>query len=243
MAPFHCDVLAFSYSFESAGPAALVVPGEQRVGVEVDRVADLVDLAGVVQRHDVLEVVHVGLERRSSVAWFRSGAIGVPPGSYGVQGAGVHCTTRMTMPLPQLPTQLPLTRDRIVEEAMALVDEEGPDALSMRRLAVRLGTSTMSTYHHLPDKRSLLEAIAEQVMAELETPDDDVAMGRGPPPDVVVVPVTHPTSSQRLPVAPGRLTARRAAAHRGRGIAAIATGFRPSTRCSSSAPSSDTCSA
>ncbi len=71
------------------------------------------------------------------------------------------------------PPQLPLTRDRIVDEAMALVAEEGPDALSMRRLAVRLGTSTMSTYHHLPDKSSLLEAIAEQVMAELENPDDD----------------------------------------------------------------------
>jgi AcrR family transcriptional regulator len=45
----------------------------------------------------------------------------------------------------------------------------------MRRLAARLGTSTMSTYHHVPDKRTLIEAIAERIMSELEQPPDDVA--------------------------------------------------------------------
>jgi AcrR family transcriptional regulator len=52
----------------------------------------------------------------------------------------------------------------------------------MRRLAARLGTSTMSTYHHVPDKQALIEAIAERVMSELEHPPDDVpweeAVGR-----------------------------------------------------------------
>jgi AcrR family transcriptional regulator len=66
---------------------------------------------------------------------------------------------------------IPLTRDRIVEEAIALVDAEGANALSMRRLAVRLGTSTMSTYHHIPDKQALRDAIAERVMADLAEPD------------------------------------------------------------------------
>jgi AcrR family transcriptional regulator len=73
-----------------------------------------------------------------------------------------------------MPT-IPLTRDRIVEEAIALVDEEGSGALSMRRLAARLGTSTMSTYHHLPDKQALREAIAERVMSELAEPGPDTA--------------------------------------------------------------------
>jgi AcrR family transcriptional regulator len=72
-----------------------------------------------------------------------------------------------------MPT-IPLTRDRIVEEAIALVDTEGANALSMRRLAVRLGTSTMSTYHHIPDKQALREAIAERVMADLAEPDPDL---------------------------------------------------------------------
>src|SRR6516165_10640034 len=77
--------------------------------------------------------------------------------------AGVHCTTVM-------PT-VPLTRERIVDEAIALIDAEGANALSMRRLAVRLGTSTMSTYHHIPDKQALRDAIAERLMADLAEPD------------------------------------------------------------------------
>jgi AcrR family transcriptional regulator len=69
-----------------------------------------------------------------------------------------------------MPT-IPLTRERIVEEAIALVDTDGASALSMRRLAARLGTSTMSTYHHIPDKQALREAIAERVMSDLAEPD------------------------------------------------------------------------
>lgn len=68
-----------------------------------------------------------------------------------------------------------LTRDRIVEEAIALLDDEGPAALSMRKLALRLGVSTMSTYHHVADKEALVEAIAEHVMASLERPEPDAA--------------------------------------------------------------------
>ena len=69
-----------------------------------------------------------------------------------------------------MPT-VPLTRERIVDEAIALIDAEGANALSMRRLAVRLGTSTMSTYHHIPDKQALRDAIAERLMADLAEPD------------------------------------------------------------------------
>jgi len=69
----------------------------------------------------------------------------------------------------------PLSLDRIVDEAISLVDAEGADALTMRRLAVRLGTSTMSTYHHVPDKQALIEAIAERVISDLEQPPEDAA--------------------------------------------------------------------
>ncbi len=67
-----------------------------------------------------------------------------------------------------------LSLDRIVDEAIALVDSEGAEALTMRRLATQLGTSTMSTYHHVPDKQALIEAIAERVISDLEQPPDDV---------------------------------------------------------------------
>lgn len=65
---------------------------------------------------------------------------------------------------------VPLSRDRIVGEAIALLDQEGHQALSMRRLAQRLGVSTMSTYHHFADKGALVEAIADRIMASLDRP-------------------------------------------------------------------------
>lgn len=70
-------------------------------------------------------------------------------------------------------TTEPLTRERIVDEAIALVDVGGPTALSMRKLAAQLGRSTMSTYHHVADKRELVDGIAERIMAELAQPDPD----------------------------------------------------------------------
>ncbi len=73
------------------------------------------------------------------------------------------------------PTRTELSRGRIVDEAIALLDEEGVNGLSMRRLAQRLGVSTMSTYHHVADKADLVEAIAERVTAGLEAPPPDAS--------------------------------------------------------------------
>ena len=64
----------------------------------------------------------------------------------------------------------PLSFDRIIDEAIAILDSEGAAALSRRRLATRLGVSTMSTYHHVADEHSLVEAVAERIMSELELP-------------------------------------------------------------------------
>ena len=67
---------------------------------------------------------------------------------------------------------VPLTRERIVAAALALVDEEGPGALSMRRLGSRLGADPMAVYYHVPGKDALLDAIVEAVMAEIVVDDD-----------------------------------------------------------------------
>lgn len=79
----------------------------------------------------------------------------------------------MSAPTAQLTGSL--SRDRIVDEAIALLDEEGEAALSMRRLAQRLGVSTMSTYHHVKDKEALLDAVTERVMSHLEVPSPDAS--------------------------------------------------------------------
>ncbi|HZS39857.1 MAG TPA: TetR/AcrR family transcriptional regulator C-terminal domain-containing protein [Polyangia bacterium] len=61
-----------------------------------------------------------------------------------------------------------LTRERVCREALALVDEEGLDALSMRRLGARLGVEAMSLYHHVRDKADLLDALHAAVLGALE---------------------------------------------------------------------------
>lgn len=65
-----------------------------------------------------------------------------------------------------------LTRDRIVRAAVALIEREGADALSMRRVAAELDVAVMSLYNHVPNKTALLEGVAEQVVAGLELTDD-----------------------------------------------------------------------
>jgi len=62
----------------------------------------------------------------------------------------------------------PLTRERIVQTALALVDRAGPQALSMRRLGTALGVDPMAVYHHLPNKEALLDAIVEAVMGGID---------------------------------------------------------------------------
>ena len=66
-----------------------------------------------------------------------------------------------------------LTRARIVRAALEIVDEEGLPALSMRRLGAGLGVDPMAAYYHIPNKKALLDAIVEAVMAEIDLAGDD----------------------------------------------------------------------
>lgn len=61
-----------------------------------------------------------------------------------------------------------LSRAQICREALALVDEEGLPALSMRRLGARLGIEAMSLYHHVRDKADLLDALHAAVLGDLD---------------------------------------------------------------------------
>lgn len=71
----------------------------------------------------------------------------------------------------------PLTRERILKAALSLVDEEGIEALSMRRLAKALGVDPMAIYHHLPNKRALLSALIEEVFSEMRVPETEETGG------------------------------------------------------------------
>jgi AcrR family transcriptional regulator len=65
----------------------------------------------------------------------------------------------------------PLTRERVIEAALQLMDEEGLEAVSMRRVAREVGVEAMSLYHHVDDKEDLLDGVCERVMAEFDFPD------------------------------------------------------------------------
>ncbi|AQZ65464.1 Transcriptional regulator, TetR family [[Actinomadura] parvosata subsp. kistnae] len=64
-----------------------------------------------------------------------------------------------------------LTRESIVAEAVRLLDEEGLDNLSMRRLGSRLGAGATSLYRHVASKDELLELALDAVYEELPLPD------------------------------------------------------------------------
>ncbi len=64
-----------------------------------------------------------------------------------------------------------LTREQIISAAIAIVDRESLDALSLRRLASELGVGTMTLYYHVPDKAALYDLIFEAVMSEMDVPD------------------------------------------------------------------------
>jgi AcrR family transcriptional regulator len=67
-----------------------------------------------------------------------------------------------------------LSRHAILEAALRIVDTEGLEAMTMRRLASTLGVNPMSIYHHLPNKAAVFAGLAELVFAQLEsTPPDD----------------------------------------------------------------------
>jgi AcrR family transcriptional regulator len=66
--------------------------------------------------------------------------------------------------------RLPLSRDRILETALALVDEHGIEALTMRRLGQALGFEAMSLYNHVENKDDLVNGILDLVLAEGEPP-------------------------------------------------------------------------
>ncbi|MCP3097932.1 TetR/AcrR family transcriptional regulator C-terminal domain-containing protein [Myxococcus sp. K15C18031901] len=61
----------------------------------------------------------------------------------------------------------PLSRERILRAALDIVDEEGLEAISMRRLGQALGVEAMSLYNHVPNKAAILDGVFEAVLAEL----------------------------------------------------------------------------
>jgi AcrR family transcriptional regulator len=66
-----------------------------------------------------------------------------------------------------------MSREAVIEAALRLVDRDGLDGVSMRRLAATLGATPMALYRHVPGKAALLDALVAAVLAQLEFPGDE----------------------------------------------------------------------
>lgn len=66
-----------------------------------------------------------------------------------------------------------LSRDAIVDVALHLVDTEGVDAVSMRRVAAEFDTGPASLYAHVANKQALLQLVLERVVEEADIPEGD----------------------------------------------------------------------
>jgi TetR/AcrR family transcriptional regulator, tetracycline repressor protein len=65
------------------------------------------------------------------------------------------------------PARPGLTRERVLQAALDLVDREGVDALSMRRLGRVLGVEAMSLYGYVASKEDLIEGVVELIFGEM----------------------------------------------------------------------------
>jgi AcrR family transcriptional regulator len=74
-------------------------------------------------------------------------------------------------PKPPPPKQ-PLGQDLIVDTAIRILDAEGLDGVSMRRVAQELGTGPASLYAHVSNKDELLELMLERIAGEVRLPDE-----------------------------------------------------------------------
>jgi AcrR family transcriptional regulator len=69
-------------------------------------------------------------------------------------------------------TRVPLTRERVLQTAVALADQGGVEALSMRKLAHALDVVPMALYRHVANKDELLGGLVDVVIGEIDLPLD-----------------------------------------------------------------------
>jgi AcrR family transcriptional regulator len=70
----------------------------------------------------------------------------------------------------EVPRRNRLSRDRVLRAAVALADQAGIEAVSMRRLAEELGVVPMAPYKHVASKEELLDGMVDIVVGEIDPP-------------------------------------------------------------------------
>lgn len=76
--------------------------------------------------------------------------------------------------MPEDPTQQPLSRERVLEVAVALADEIGMERFTMRKLASALDVGPMTIYHHVPSKEAIIDGMVDLVFSQIALPPEDL---------------------------------------------------------------------
>ena len=80
--------------------------------------------------------------------------------------------TRRAGPRPE--PRARLSRERVMQAAIALADEAGIDSLTMRKLGEQVGVEAMSLYNHVANKVDLLDGMIDGIFAEVRVPSGDI---------------------------------------------------------------------
>jgi AcrR family transcriptional regulator len=67
-----------------------------------------------------------------------------------------------------------LTRDRILRTAIRIADREGPDAVTLRRIAAELDVHVTSLYNHVPTREAVTDGIIEVLLDDAKLPTEPV---------------------------------------------------------------------
>jgi AcrR family transcriptional regulator len=106
-----------------------------------------------------------------------------------------------------------LTRERILQTAVLLADRDGPDAVTLRKIAGELGVHVTSLYNHVPTRDAVTDGIVELLLDEAKLPTGPIAWDawiREFTGAVVAIAATHPGAFhalQQRPVQGARATA------------------------------------
>ena len=105
---------------------------------------------------------HMEQQRRAAPNKRESAASGPPAADGGSRSLWFDPPTKDLDRRPQL------TRERVVAEALAVIAEDGVQALTMRRLAARVGVVPGALYHHVRNKQQLQDLLLDGVLAEVD---------------------------------------------------------------------------
>ncbi len=136
---------------------------QDQIARALERVADAEDRAG--------EKVARAIEQAERAGGDRARGNGTGEGAAGVDEAEPPIWFR-DEPASRRPAH---TRADIARAALEIADSEGFDAVSMRKVAQRLGAGTMTLYHYVRNKGELISLMSDAVMAELVVPEGELS--------------------------------------------------------------------